>query len=62
LITAYQLKMRQKKKQNKKHHREQTTFDPKLHYRGKGQTGYGLKNGVELDRSGSQLAHILDPK
>jgi hypothetical protein len=54
--------MRQKKKQNKKHHREQTTFDPKLHYRGKGQTGYGLKNGVELDRSGSQLAHILDPK
>jgi hypothetical protein len=51
-----------KRKNKKKFYKEQSTFDPKLHYRGKGQTGYGLKKDTEIDSSGSQLAHILGIK
>jgi len=51
-----------KKKKNNKKHREQTTFDPKIHYRKKGYSGYGLKDDAKINRSGSQLAHILNPK
>ena len=46
-------KYKQKKENTK------TTFDPKIHYRGKGQSGYGLRNDVTLDTSGAQLSHLL---
>jgi hypothetical protein len=58
LITAYQLKMRRKKKQNKRYPREQTTFDPKIHI--KTGTGYHMKPNAPVGNlSGSQLKHIL---
>lgn len=45
--------------------KEQSTFDPKIHHRTRGSSGYGLKRehvATEEETSGSQLAHILDPK
>lgn len=49
-------------KKIKKKHIEHTTFDPKIHYRKKGFSGYGLKVDAKVDRSGAQLAHLLNPK
>jgi len=40
-----------------------STFDPKVHHRSKGSTGYGLKRGVATDPAedrGSALAHLFD--
>ena len=57
--------MRPKKKQNRKYPQEQTTFDPKIHHRSKGSSGYGLKRNhiaTAEETSGLQLAHILNPK
>ena len=51
--------MKRKTKKNKFYRQEKTTFDPKIHYRGKGQSGYGLRNDVTLDTSGAQIAHLL---
>jgi hypothetical protein len=54
-----------KKRKNKKQYREQTTFDPKIHWKKKGTTGYQLKKDYKVspgELSGSQLAHILNPK
>ena len=56
---------KRKKPRSNKPHREQTTFDPKLHHRSRGSSGYGLKRehvATAEETSGSQLAHILDPK
>ena len=52
---------KQTRKKNKRF-QEQTTFDPKLHYQGKGQSGYGLRRDMESknNNSGSQLAHLFD--
>lgn len=54
-----------KKRKNKKHYQEQTTFDPKIHWKKKGTTGYQLKKDYVQkpgESSGSQLDHILNPK
>jgi len=48
-----------KKKKKNNNRREQSTYDPKLHHRSKGSSGYGLKRGTETDSSGAQLADIL---
>lgn len=53
--------LRKRKAKNKKF-KEQTTFNPKLHYKTKGSTGYGLRSDAENNDSGSQLEHILNPK
>lgn len=49
----------------KKHKEPYSTFDPKIHHRGKGGSGYGFKRdhvSTPEETSGSQLRHILDPK
>ena len=56
---------KKRKAKNKKPYQEQTTFDPKIHHRSKGSSGYGLKRNhiaTAEETSGLQLAHILNPK
>ena len=58
-------KRKVKSKNTHKQHREQTTFDPKLHHRSHGSSGYGMKRDhvqTEEETSGKQLAHILGIK
>ena len=62
---SQQRKRKVKSKNTRRQHREQTTFDPKLHHRSKGSSGYGLKRDhVETaeETSGAQLAHLFDTK
>jgi hypothetical protein len=56
---------RKRKVKSKNHHREQTTFDPKIHHKSHGSSGYGLKRdhvATPEESSGRQLAHILGIK
>jgi len=59
-------RFKHKKKFNGKHKDRNdyfSTFDPKLHHKSKGSTGYGLKRGVSTDPAadqGSTLAHLFD--
>lgn len=56
---------KRKTKNNKKFYKEHSTFDPKIHHRSKGSSGYGLKRDhVETseETSGAQLAHLFDTK
>jgi len=57
------LKKRSKNKNN--HRKEQSTFDPKIHHKSRGSSGYGLKRdhvATPEESSGRQLAHILGIK
>jgi hypothetical protein len=59
-------KKRSKNSSSKKKYKEPySTFDPKIHHRGKGGSGYGLKRdhvSTPEESSGSQLKHIFGEK
>ena len=54
-----------KKKIKNNYRKEQTTFDPKIHHKSHGSSGYGLKRdhvATPEESSGRQLARILGIK
>jgi hypothetical protein len=48
---------------NREHNHAKDTFDPKIHHRSKGSSGYGLKRdhvSTTEETSGAQLQGMLD--